>query len=145
MRITQNSVYNVAQSQLAALLEQYNEANQVVTTGKKINRLSDDPVGISSVVDLRSRLANLDQLSENINTAGTWLTAAETSLGGIRDSLGDAKVLAISMRSGKSGVDRANAAIQIQETLNQMLNLANSQVNGQYIFSTKRERDQSYK
>ncbi len=136
MRITHNSIYNAAQARLGTLVEDFNSANRVVTTGKKINRLSDDPVGISRVVDLRSGVANLAQLSENISTARTWLTAGESAMGTIGDLAGDVKVLALSMRNDSTTADdRANAAVQVKEVLDQMLDLVNTQVNGQYVFS----------
>jgi flagellar hook-associated protein 3 len=136
MRITNSSIYNVAQSRLGALVEEFNEANREVTTGKKINRLSDDPVGISRVVDLRSGVANLEQLSKNISTARNWLTAGESSLATIGDLMDDVKVLALAMRNDSNTLDdRANAAAQVTEILDQVLDLTNVQVNGQYVFS----------
>jgi flagellar hook-associated protein 3 len=129
-------MYNVAQSRLGTLVEALNEANRKVTTGKKINRLSDDPVGISRVVDLRSGLANLDQLSQNISTARNWLMTAETSLGTVGDLMDDMKVLSLAMRNDHyTPEDRANAGVQVKEVLDQILDLANTQVNGRYLFS----------
>lgn len=137
MRVTQNSIYNVAQSRLGNLVEALSDANRKVTTGKKINRLSDDPVGVGQVVGLRSGLANLDQLSQNLSTARNWLAAAETSLSAIETLADDMKVLARSMLGGTGDTpdSRANAAVQVEETLKQILDLTNTQVNGRYIFS----------
>jgi flagellar hook-associated protein 3 len=136
MRVTHNTIYNVAQSRLGSLVEKLGDANRQVTTGNRINRLSDDPVGISRVVDLRSGIDNIEQLSENIATARNWLSSAETSLGTIGDLMDDMKVLVIGMRNDSyTAEDRTNAAAQVRETLSQVLDLTNTQVNGQYIFS----------
>ena len=136
MRVTHSSLYSVATSRLGSLVEDLNEANRVVTTGKKINRLSDNPVGVSKVVALRSGIAGLNQLTENISTARNWLTAAETALDTVADRVDETKELALAMRNDNyTPTDRATAAVQIQETLGQLLDLANTQVSGQYIFS----------
>ncbi|MDX9786437.1 MAG: flagellar hook-associated protein FlgL [Desulfobacterales bacterium] len=136
MRVTHSSLYDASKTRLGTLVEEFNKANQEVSTGKRINNISDDPVGLSRVLALRSSLANLDQVTENIRTANTWLTEAETALGSIEGVLGDAKVLAIAMNNASmSNEERANAAVQIQEMLGQILDLANTQVNGQFLFS----------
>jgi len=135
MRITHGMIYDASQTRLGHLVEDFNAVNRQIVTGKKINRLSDDPVGISHVIDLRSSLSNLDQMTKNINTADAWLDGAETSIGAIKNLVDDAKVLAISMNNGIiSASDRTNAANQVQEMLNQLLDLANTRVNGQYLF-----------
>jgi flagellar hook-associated protein 3 len=136
MRITHTTLYQASQTQLADLLGEYQKANLEVVSGKKINILSDDPVGIGRVVDLRSSLSNLDQMSKNINTANTWLTGAETALSSVASIADDAKVLAISMNNASmSSAERANAAVQVDGMLGQLLDLANTRVDGQYIFS----------
>ncbi len=135
MRVTHTTIYNASQSRLANIVEDFNKANQEVSTGKRINRLSDDPVGLTRVVGLRSNLSNLDQMTKNIRTANTWLIESETALRSIEGMLGDAKVLAISMNSTKTPEEHANAAVQVQEMLGQLLDLTNTQVNGQHLFS----------
>jgi flagellar hook-associated protein 3 len=136
MRITHTTLYQASQTQLADLLGDYQKANQEVVSGKRINTLSDDPVGIGRVVDLRSSLSNLDQMSKNITTANTWLNGAETALSSVATIADDAKVLSVSMNNGSmSSAERANAAVQVEGMLEQLLDLANTRVNGQYIFS----------
>ncbi len=136
MRVTHTTIYDASMTRLQKLVEDFNTANQQVSTGKKINRISDDPVGLSSVVGLRSNLSNLDQMTENIRTANTWLTESETALDSIEGLVEDAKILTLSMTNGTiSQQELDSAAGQVQEMLGQVLDLANSQVNGQYLFA----------
>lgn len=136
MRVTHTTIYNASQTRLRSLIDDFNGANREVSTGKKINQLSDDPVGISRVVDLRSNLSNLEQMSKNIRTANNWLTGTETAIGSVEKILEDAKILTISMNNGTIDVgDRVNASVQVHEMLGQVIELANTQVNGQYVFS----------
>ena len=79
------------------------EANMVVSSGKRINRLSDDPVGLVTVLDLRSSLANIEQLGRNINTGRSWLNMAESAMSQIEDVLTQGKVLTVEMSSANRG------------------------------------------
>ncbi|MFH0730478.1 MAG: flagellar hook-associated protein FlgL [Pseudomonadota bacterium] len=136
MRITHTTLYQASQTRLADLLGEFQKANGEVSSGKRINTLSDDPVGLSRVLDLRSSLSNLDQMSGNIAMANTWLNGAETALSSVTDIVDEAKVLSISMNNASlSSAERANAAVQVDEMLGQLLDLANTRVSGQYIFS----------
>jgi flagellar hook-associated protein 3 len=136
MRVTQKAIFDANSYRLGKLVESLNNANEVVSTGKRINRISDDPVGIGRVLNLRSSLANLDQLNRNISTGRTWLDAAETAMSSVESLLVDTKVLAIAMKNESvNAADRANAAVQVKETLMEIFGIANTRVNGQYLFS----------
>lgn len=136
MRISQKVIFNAAEQRLGTLTEELYTANEVVTTGKRINRVSDDPVGMTRTLDLRSGLAHMDQLARNVSTGRTWLDAAETSMGNVESLLSDTKVLAIAMNNdAMNTTDRANAAVQVRETIMEIFDIANTQVNGQYLFA----------
>jgi flagellar hook-associated protein 3 len=136
MRVAFNTLYDSTRYRLGQLTGDLNKANQVVVTGKRINTLSDDPVGLSQVLKIKSNLSNLNQLQRNIDTGRTWLDAGETALDSVKGLISDAKILSLAMSNDTvSASDRADAAGQIDGILDQILELANSRVNGQYIFS----------
>lgn len=135
MRISNNSVYENIKYNLGLATEALTEANNVVSSGKKINRLSDDPVGLVNVLDLRASLADIAQIGRNIDTGQSWLSAGENALTQIEDLLAQAKTLAVEMSSAtKSAAQRQNAAATVDGYLRQVASLANTQVNGRYIF-----------
>jgi flagellar hook-associated protein 3 FlgL len=116
--------------------EALSEANHTVSSGKKIYRLSDDPVGLVTVLDLRSSLQNIDQLSRNIGMGRSWLDMGESALTQIEDMISDTQSLCVEMSSATKGSrERASAATLVDNTLREALTLANTQVNGRYIFS----------
>jgi len=51
---------------LAKGTERTQELQQILSTGKKINRLSDDPIGNLRVINYQSNLDKLSQYKENI-------------------------------------------------------------------------------
>jgi flagellar hook-associated protein 3 FlgL len=139
MRVANKTIYDTIKFELGNVTEDLYEANKVVATGKRINSLSDDPVGLTQCLNIRSSLSNLEQLERNISTGRNWLDAGETALDSINASLSDAKVLSLQMANDSMNAsDRAAAAEQIQGTLLQVLDLSNTMVNRQYIFAGTR-------
>jgi len=136
MRVANKTIYDMIKFRLGNVTEELQRANEVVATGKRINSLSDDPVGLTQCLNIRSSLANLEQLDKNISTARTWLNAGETALDSINDLISDTKVLCLQMANDSiNATDRAEAAELVDGYLRQILSLANTQVNGQYIFA----------
>ncbi|MCP3921022.1 MAG: flagellar hook-associated protein 3 [Desulfobacterales bacterium] len=135
MRIATNTVYRKTDSNLGKLTSDSMDATNVVTNGKRINTISDDPVGLSQVMNLNSSVSNIDQLQRNISIARTWLNGGETTLTSIKKLIDDAKVLCIAIKNGSlSEADRAGAADQISGYIWQIQELSNAKVNGDYIF-----------
>jgi flagellar hook-associated protein 3 len=139
MRVPTVTTFGGTTYQLGKITTQLSAANTAAVTGKRINTLSDDPVGLSQVMSIRSSLSNIDQLARNIATGRTWLNAGEAALGTAKDLITEAKTLSIQMvNGGVSDADRADAAEQIEGLLLQMEELANTAVNGSYIFAGTR-------
>lgn len=91
MRITNkimqnNSLYNINNNKIAE-----NDLATQISTGKKINRPSDDPVIAIRALRLRSTVTQLNQYYEkNASDAEKWLKVTEDSLKTITDVLTDA-------------------------------------------------------
>jgi len=131
MRIASKTVYEKIVSNLNTSYSDMSKAQEVVSTTKRINKLSDDPVGLVTVLDLKSSLSNIDQLSRNVTMGKSWLTSSESSLTQVNNILTDIKALTVQMSSSTVGsAQRANAAGVIDGDLKQILSLANSQIDG---------------
>lgn len=135
MRVTNKSLYENIVMRLNTVSSAMVRANDVVSSGKKINRLSDDPVGLVSVLNLRSSLANLAQLERNLAAGRSWLDAGESALNQVEMILSDTKALCVQMASANMGsAERGNATALVNGYLQQILALSNTQVGGRYIF-----------
>jgi len=136
MRVANKTIYDSLAYRLEQRTSELNSANTVVTTGKRINSLSDDPIGFAKVLDLKSAISNLNQLDKNISTGQSWLTTEETALSSVKELIGDSKILALSMQNDTvNAQQRFDAAGQINGIIIQLVDLANTQANGQYVFS----------
>jgi flagellar hook-associated protein 3 FlgL len=136
MRISNKAVFDTITRNLSSSSEAMYRANRVVSTGRRINNLSDDPVGLVSVLSLRSSLEHIGQLERNINIGNAWLKSGETALARVEDILSQAKVLSIQMSSASVGErERMDGARVAEGFLRQIISLANTKVDGRYIFS----------
>lgn len=146
MRIANKMIYDHIVTQLNSTATAMANANKVISTGKRINDLSDDPVGLVTVLDLRGSLANMEQLQDNISMGRSWLNMGESVLGETEEILTQAKTLAIEMSSSsREAADRAMSAEVVDGYMREILSLANTQVSGRSIFAgTKTDTDPFY-
>lgn len=136
MRVATKTLYDNMIANLGIITEDLKYANETVVTGKRINKLSDDPVGLNSVLNLHSARLNIEQLHRNIDMGRTWLNTVESALSNVGDLIADAKALSIQMANGTVGLnERLSAASSVQNYLEELKALANTDVNGRYIFA----------
>ncbi|MBW1714913.1 MAG: flagellar hook-associated protein FlgL [Deltaproteobacteria bacterium] len=136
MRVANKTVYDMVKFDLGRINEELNKANRVVTTGKRITDLSDDPVRLSEALNVRSALSNLEQLGRNIDMGRSWLATSESALSQVQNLISDTRALCVQMVNGTiTPEQRAMAAEMVQNTIEEFVSLANTEVNGQYVFA----------
>ena len=136
MRVANKSIFDAVKYNLGNISEELNRAGEVASTGKRINNLSDDPVGLTQTLNIRSTLSNMEQMGRNINFGRSWLTASESALTQVENVISDLKALCVQMASGTTGSSqRLSAAGTVQNMLDEIVSLANADVSGNYIFS----------
>ena len=136
MRVATQTKYGLIDYNLSKITEDLKQASQVVSSGKRINALSDDPVGLTQSLGIKSALANVEQVERNIDLGESWLVGAEGALRHSQNLLIDAKVLCIEMASAsKSTADRQSAVAVVQNIRDEIVSQANTQISGRYIFA----------
>jgi flagellar hook-associated protein 3 FlgL len=131
MRISSKIMADNIKTNLAKQSAQLMKTQMKLASGKRINRLSDDYIGMGKVLSYRSTLSTIDQYRENITDAQTRVKYTETILGQIHDFLREAK----SMASNPGTEDKTPIAEAINDIRNQTLGLANSRYGKNYLFS----------
>jgi len=107
-----------------------------ISSGRRINRPSDDPLGILRDLDYRKEISKNEQYQRNISQGQTWMQSYDTILSETNNLLVSASLVAETMANGTMDADlRESAAEEIRASLDQILNMANSQKEGKYIFS----------
>lgn len=111
------------------------EVQNQLSTGKRVNAPSDDPSAGAIIQQLQKTLATRDGWAANINAAKSQLGAVDSTLGDVNELLKQAQQIASqNVSSTVSADERASAAAVIDSIYNQMLNLANKEFGGSYLF-----------
>jgi len=136
MRIASKTIYDTVKFNLGNITENLYKAHKVVATGKRITGLSDDPVGLTQVLNIKSTLSNIAQLGRNIDLGKSWLIASESALSHVQNMISEARALCVQMATETMGAaQRTSAAETVQNMLEEIVSLANTEVSGRYIFA----------
>jgi len=135
MRITSNMQLTDALASEARASQQVYDLTQEATSGLQINAPSDNPAGYASIVSGNAQIAILQARTSAITTSSGDLSLAEGALSSAGDLMTQAQQIAITASDGgQSGTDRANAATQINQIVQQLIGLGNTQGASGYIF-----------
>ena len=134
MRISAKIMADHIKANLARQSSALMDTQLKLATGKKINRPSDDPVGVGNVLSYRTTLKTIDQYQENILNAKTRIEFTETVLDQVSDFIQTAKNIAVD----PDIEDRSVYVNQIQDIRDQLISLANSKYGNDYLFAGHR-------
>ncbi len=134
MRISAKMMADHIKANLAKQSTQLMETQLKLASGKRINKPSDDPIGIGKVLDYRATLKTVDQYRENILASKTRVQFTEAVLGQVSEFIEDAKKVA----TNPDIEDKTAFAQEIDNIRQQVLSLANSKYGANYLFSGNR-------
>ena len=135
MRITNNMMMNSYLKNLYSNLEKVDKLQTQVATGKRITKLSDDPVGVISSMQCRVKLYKIDQYTENIDNAKTWLEQTEASVLELNEVIKSAYETAVNVSNDYYSDDDLSAAAElIGQLRDHVVTIGNSQSGDKYIF-----------
>ena len=137
MQVSTNSFFRNNVENLQDLKSQTINLQEQISTGKKVNVASDDPVAFSSLALLKARDSRLTQYGSNINVAHQRLTLEETTLTQVTNVLTRLHELSIQGANDTlSATDRQLMSTEVKGLSDTLYGLANTQdANGQPIFS----------
>ncbi len=136
MRITNQMSSMLVMGNLSATYDRLFSLQNQVSSGKRITRSSDDPVGTSQSLILRGAVAGIEQYSRNVERAKAQLALVDTSLGSISTALQESKRIALlGANSATSAEQRKNLALQVQQQIDNIVQAVNVTSMDRYIFS----------
>ncbi|MBI3803034.1 MAG: flagellar hook-associated protein FlgL [Nitrospirae bacterium] len=136
MRVSDQMLFQSVMVQLQRQTDSLFNLQEQVSSGKRINRPSDDPTGEPLVLNYGKTLATTDQYLRNIDRGDSLMTQSDSTLQDVSDQLQRAHELAIQMANAtNSPADRANAAKEVKEIFGQLVAMGNRSVEGRYLFA----------
>jgi len=138
MRISSIQIFNSGVQNMLQASSDVTATQQEVSSGKKLVKPSDDPVGATRVLNIQEEMAQRTQYDKNIDSATSSLNQEDSLLGNVWDTL--QQIRDETLQAGNTAVltqaDRSKIAQQMQQQVQSILGVMNSRdVNNKYIFS----------
>ncbi|KRE44478.1 flagellar hook-associated protein FlgL [Paenibacillus sp. Soil522] len=144
-RVTQSMMNTQMLRNITNNLGRMNNMQNQLSTGMRINKPSDDPVGITFALRYRSELDSNDQYIDNVSSAISMLEYTDTTIGQAGDVMQRAKELLVQGSNGTLEQTNLDAIkTEISQLYNQMVGIGNTQFNGKYIFNGENTVEQPY-
>jgi flagellar hook-associated protein 3 len=122
--------YQMQQSQQALAT-----ATEQLSTGLRVNQLSDDPSASANMVRSLAYSANVDQYTSNVSSVLPQMQSADSAISSVVTSLNSAVTLGTEGANGtETSANRQEVASQVQSILSSVIAQANTSFQGVYVF-----------
>ncbi|MFS0725882.1 flagellar hook-associated protein FlgL [Paenibacillus sp. 1P07SE] len=145
LRVTQSMMSAQLLRNVSNNLGRMNTLQNQLSTGKRINAPSDDPVGLTFAMRYRSEISANDQYIRNVDSAKSSLNYTDMALSQVGDVLHRVRELMVKGADGslpQTGYDAIK--LEIDELYNQLVEIGNSKFNGKYVFNGEQTETAPY-
>lgn len=136
MRVTQNMLNRNALYWMSRNLERLAEANKQLSTGRRVNTVSDDVLASGSILHLERESETIQTYLRNLDAANAMLSFATSSLQSVSEAISRLKELAVQAATETyTDANRQAMAAGVDNLLSTLMALGNLQQRGAYVFS----------
>jgi len=144
-RVSTQMTYSQSIKYINNKLSSLTELNEQSSSQKRINKPSDDPVGMATVLNLRTALNSMDQYEANVDTAEGWLTTSDSSLTSVTTLLTRLKELAEEGATGTmTAENRTQISYEARQIYQQLISLANTKYQNKSIYAGQNTEENAY-
>lgn len=135
MRVNPN-LTNEMLSGISLNRHQSDEAINELSTGRKVNKPSDDPAAVASLILNKSRSGQVNSYLSNVSCLESIMQVAGSTLGSVVSALSKAASLAVQGANGTlNQSDREAIAEEVDGIRQEILSYANESFQGNYLFA----------
>ena len=110
-----------------------------LSSGQNINRPSDDPVGLTRILDLTNTLSTDARYAKNVQDAISETNTADAALDNMVTLIQRVQELTTQAASFTNNQDGRNAiGLEVDQIINQLVQLGNTDIAGKYLFGGMR-------
>jgi len=136
LRIVTSEMYTNLLAAMNMDRQNVNRASQEASTGQSVNSLSDNPMAAGQLVLNRTQVDAVDQFTQSISSVQGSLQVADSALNSVVQSLTQAVSLGTEGGNGTlSTSERTVIAQQVDAIKQQIVGLANTSYQGNYLFA----------
>jgi len=136
VRVSNNMNYEQVKGNIAKNRSEMADLQNQASSMKRITKPSDDPVGTSRMLGIRTDKVGSEQFVKNIDIARNFLSYTDLALGEATEVLARAKELALGQASDASTNASARLAVatEIEQLTRDMVHIGNRKVGERFIF-----------
>lgn len=145
IRVTDQSMSLAAQRALGERQSRLASAQQTATSGARISRPSDDPVGTGEALRVRAELAAQDQYQRNIADGTGWLRTVDSALDSASGVLRQVRDAVVQGGNGSLTQDARDALATVVDGLRaDLLASANTRYLGRNVFAGTSDAESAF-
>lgn len=146
MRVTQSMLSSNMLRNLNTSYSKMSKYQNMLDSGSKISRPSDDPVVAVKGMGYRIDLDKNQQYQRNLREANTWLDTTDEALDQVGEALKRVKELIVQAANDtNTAEDREKINAEMQQIKEQLRDIANTKVGENFIFSGTHTNEPLYK
>ncbi|MEE8404500.1 MAG: flagellar hook-associated protein FlgL [candidate division Zixibacteria bacterium] len=136
MRVTNSVIAANVSFNTQRAIARFLELQKQMSSGRRINKPSDDPIGTIRDLDYRTELSKIQQYRGAIAQGQNWMGAYENDLADVNTMLSSARELAVAMADETFDEQaRLASASEISSMLDRIIQIANDELEGKSIFA----------
>jgi len=136
MRVTAGMSQRHVLADLRRVQERLATAQSQVSSGKRIEKPSDDPLGAERAMRLNDQLETTGAYRTAVDESRSWLDATDSALSSLSEVVQHVRELTLQAANGStSDAGRQSIKAQIDQLTEEAKNTLNSAYDGRYIFS----------
>lgn len=144
-RISNLQVNDMLTNYIAETTSKYNELSVEAASGKKLTKASDNPTAAVNILKTEASLGKLNGYLSNMKVSQNELDTVDSTLSALTDNVQNANDLATQAANGTYNPnDLKGIKTQINSILDSVVDLANTQYNGKYLFSGAATSEKTY-
>ncbi len=144
MQITETQIVSDLLYSLDQGQQNIDKVQQQISTGKIVNTPSDNPALAQRLMLLQNQVNQNNVYTQNVQYATSFLTQQSSSLNSAVSLMTNVKTMLLSAANDQSSQDMQNYGTQLNQSINQLLDLANTNYGGKYIFGGTQTTSQPF-
>lgn len=136
IRVTDSYLSSILVNDLNRSLGRMLEQQRMAGSMRRINSYSDDPRAVSTIQRYNSLISSNDQYLTNVTRSRLIVDGTDVALQNISEVMADVRVLSLRESSAIATPESmATTAIEVDNQINRLMDVLNTTIEGNYIFS----------
>lgn len=135
MRVTNQMVVTEGVRRLSSRLNEYEQAQSRLATGKDVRKPSDDPAAANRGLSLRAAERSRVQEARNAEDALSWLNVTDSQLQEGMNTLHRARELTVRASNAMGPSEREAIAKEVEALRDELMEIANAKLRGNHLFA----------